>query len=192
MEVFLKFLSILLIVFLQGCVVVYDKTNDPIANSVVGSLYKTAKDGFLYEARCADIDSKVQSTEWCVGIQAFDSGNELFKTPPGYNDYVASKEMWDKELFTKLAFEKQRSIITPLKEGTTIEINRMVAYPWGSNGYYWALRAVIISGEHKGKEVELPTNYVLAFPTWLIENDVRKPPVFDQEYLVACLEKECT
>jgi hypothetical protein len=177
---------------LQGCVVVYDKTYEPIASSVVGSTFKTVKEGFLYEARCADINAKVQSTEWCTGIQAFDSGNDRFKTPLNYNEYIASRQKWDKELFTKLAFEHQRTIVSPLAKGTAITITRMVQYPWGTNGYYWVLRAKIITGEHQGNEVELPTNSVFAYPTWLVGYGVQSPPVLKQEYLIRCSNKMCT
>ena len=103
----MRLIAFFLAVLLQGCVVVHDKTDDSIASSVVGVTFKTARDGFLYEARCADITSKVQSTEWCVGIQAFNSGNENFKTPLNFTDYLRSRKIWDERLFTKLAFEHQ-------------------------------------------------------------------------------------
>lgn len=48
-----------------------------------------------------------------------------------------------------------------------------------------------MSGEHKGKEVELPTNSVLAFPTWLQGYGVKEPPVLSQEYLVVCDGDKC-
>ena len=46
-EVNLKFLALFLLSILSGCsVVVHDKTNDPIALSLIGSYYQTVKDGF--------------------------------------------------------------------------------------------------------------------------------------------------
>lgn len=188
-EVYLKFLPFLLVLSLPACTGIVDKSDMPIAKNIVGSYYLTAKDGYLYEARCADIDATIQSTEWCIGIQAFDSGNEYFKTPQDYDTYLSNKLWWDEKLFEKLAFERQRSIVSPLPKGTTIRITKLVQFPWGSNGYYWAIRAVLIETDN---EIELPTNTVLAFPTWLIGYGVQHEPQFDPEYLTRCSSVECT
>jgi hypothetical protein len=191
--VYLKFLAFLFLSILSGCsVVVHDKTNAPMALTFVGSYYQTVKDGFLYDARCADIKASVQSTEWCTGIQAFDSGNEYFKTPTNYQAYKSAQEGWDEKLFTKLAFEKQRSIISDLPKGTVIKITKLVQYPWGTNGYYWAIRAELINSEGNKLEVELPTNRVLAFPTWLQGYGVQELPKFKPEFLMACTNAKCT
>lgn len=192
-EVCLKFPFLLFLSILSGCsVVVHDKTNDPMALPFIGSYYQTVKDGFLYEARCADINAPVQSTEWCTGIQVFDSGNEYSKTPSNYQEYQSAQEEWNEKLFTKLAFEKQRSIISPLPKGTVIKITKLVQYPWGTNGYYWAIRAELINAEGTPLEVELPTNSVLAFPTWLQGYGVQELPQFKQEYLMQCKNAKCT
>ncbi|WP_077288482.1 hypothetical protein [Cognaticolwellia aestuarii] len=187
----MKFLVMFIVLLLSGCIVVHDKSNAPIAKNVVGSFYQTAKNGYLYEARCADVNASVQSTEWCTGIQAFDSGNENFKTPINYKEYLASKEEWDKKLFTTLAFEKQRSIISPLPKGSIVKVTKLVQYPWGSNGYYWAIRGSL-DFDGKKIEVELPTNSVFAFPTWLNGYGVQKAPQFKAEYLIRCSAKKCT
>lgn len=97
----------------------------------------------------------------------FVSGNENAKTPANYQSYKSDQDAWDKKLFIKLAFEKQRSIISTLPKGTVIKITKLVQYPWGTNGYYWTIRAELINTEGNHVEVELPTNSVLAFPTWL-------------------------
>ncbi|MBA6262191.1 hypothetical protein [Colwellia sp. Bg11-12] len=189
----MKFLIVLFISILSGCsVVVHDKTNDPIAASFVGNYYKTAKDGFLYKARCADINGNVQSTEWCTGLQAFNSGNEYATTPANYQTYKSSQKEWDEKLFTKLAFEKQRSIISQLPQGTVLKITKLVQYPWGTNGYYWAIRAAMITPEGNQLEIELPTNRVLAFPTWLKGYGVQKLPKFKLEFLKICTDAKCT
>ncbi|GIU05304.1 hypothetical protein TUM4261_06970 [Shewanella sp. c952] len=192
-EVYLKYLALVFFLALSGCsVVVHDKTNDPMASNFVGSFFKTAKDGFLYEARCADISATVQSTEWCIGIQAFNSGNQYASTPENYEAYQSSQKLWNEKLFTKLAFEKQRSIISPLPKGTILKITKLVQYPWGTNGYYWAIRATITKPEGNQIEVELPTNRVLSFPTWLQGFGVRELPIFKTEYLINCTDKKCT
>ena len=189
----LKFLALFLLSILSGCsVVVHDKTNDPIALSFIGSYYQTVKDGFLYEARCADINASIQSTEWCTGIQAFDSGSEYSKTPTNYQAYKSAQEEWDTKLFTKLAFEKQRSIISALSKGTVIKITKLVQYPWGTNGYYWAIRADFINTEGNLIEVELPTNSALAFPSWLQGYGVQALPQLKHEYLMQCKNAKCT
>ncbi len=189
----MKFLAILFLSVLSGCsVVVHDKTSDPIAQSFVGSYYQTVKDGFLYEARCADINASIQSTEWCTGLQAFDSGNEYAKTPTNYQEYKATQKEWDEMLFTKLAFEKQRSIISLLPKGSVIKITKLVQYPWGTNGYYWAIRATLITPTENQLEIELPTNRVLSFPTWLQEFGVKELPKFKAEFLMACTNAKCT
>ena len=158
----------------------------------MGSYYQTVKDDFLYEARCADINASVQSTEWCIGIQAFDSGNEYSKTPTNYQAYKSARVEWDKKLFTKLAFEKQRSIISTLPKGTVIKIKKLVQYPWGTNGYYWAIRATLMTSEGNQLEIELPTNRVLSFPTWLQSYGMQELPKFKPEFLMACTNSKCT
>lgn len=189
----MKYLALVFLLILSGCsVVVHDKTDDPIAKNFVGSYFKTTKDGFLYEAMCADVSATVQSTEWCTGIQAFNSGNQYATTPNNYNAYKSSQKHWDEKLFTKLAFEKQRSIISPLPKGTILKVTKLVQYPWGTNGYYWAIRATISTSANQQVEVELPTNSVLAFPTWLHGYSVQKLPSFKSEYLTRCLSKKCT
>ena len=189
----LKYLAILFLAILSGCsVVVHDKTNAPIAEGIVGANFMTVKDGFLYKARCADIHASVQSTEWCTGIQAFNSGNQYARTPANFEDYQSAKKQWDEKLFTKLAFEKQRSIISPLPKGTILKVTKLVQYPWGTNGYYWAIRATLVSSEGNQLEVELPTNSVLAFPTWLKGYGVQEPPSFKPEYLTECVNSKGT
>jgi hypothetical protein len=192
-EVCLKFLAVLFISILSGCsVVVHDKTNDPMAITFIGSYFMTSKDGFLYEARCADINATVQSTEWCTGVQAFNSGNQYATTPANYQAYKSSQKKWDEKLFTKLAFEKQRSIISPLPKGTILKITKLVQYPWGTNGYYWAIRATMTTPEGNQLEIELPTNRVLAFPTWLQDYGVQELPRFKSELLTGCTNAKCT
>jgi uncharacterized protein YceK len=189
----LKFLVVLFISVLSGCsIVVHDKSNHPIAQSFVGSYYQTVKDGFLYEARCADIDATYQSTEWCIGLQAFDLENKYSNIPADYQTYKNSQEKFDEKLFTKLAFEKQRSITKPIPKGTIIQITRLVQYPWGTNGYYWAIRANIYISEESNLEVELPTNRILAYPTWLQGHGVRELPTFNREFLTECTNEKCT
>ncbi|MFM7854910.1 MAG: hypothetical protein ACKO96_24020, partial [Flammeovirgaceae bacterium] len=89
-----KAMWLIFLILLYGCAV-YDKTNDPIDGAIVGVTYKTVKDSFLYMALCADIDAKIGFTESCLGIQAFNSGNEYFRTPRDYNTYLESRAEWD-------------------------------------------------------------------------------------------------
>lgn len=188
----MKYLIIsLFTLFCSGCAVV-DKTHDPMARSFIGTYFKLVKDGYLYEAVCADINAKLQSTESCTGIQTFDSGNEYSQTPKNYESYLKSRNDWDKKLFKKLAFEKRRTITTPIPKGTIFKMTRLVQFPWGSNGSYWAIRGEVISGKDKGLEIEFPTNSVLVFPRWLDGYGVRKLPVFKDEYLVRCQNEQCT
>ncbi|GAA5445336.1 hypothetical protein Misp06_03538 [Microbulbifer sp. NBRC 101763] len=188
----MKYLVVSFIVLLSGCVVVHDKTNEAIAEAFIGSYFALVKDGYLYEGRCADVNAGIQSTEWCTAVQAFNSGNEYSTTPKDYQQYLASKASWDQRLFTKLAFEKQRTIIKAIPKGTVFKMTRLVQYPWGSNGYYWAIRAEIVSGDNKGLEIELPTNSVLAFPTWLSTRGTTNPPEFDSQYMKICANEKCT
>lgn len=191
MNKILRYLTFFLIFVCNGCVIV-DKTHDPMASSFVGAYFKLVKNGYLYEARCADINAKFQSTELCVGIQTFDSGNEKATTPKDYRQYLEARADWDDKLFSRLAFENQSTIISPIPKGSIFKITRLVEFPWGSNGSYWAIRGNIVSGKDKGQEIEFPTNSVLVFPRWIVGYGVQKLPVFNEEYLVRCINEKCT
>ena len=52
-------------------------------------------------------------------------------------------EVFDKEKFKRLAFEKQRTMLAFVYAGTEIKITRIVHHGWGTNGRYWAIRGNI-------------------------------------------------
>lgn len=161
---------------------------DPIAEGFVGEYFKLAADGYLCEATCTDLDGRLQASDKCSGVQIFD-GDDY--GPDNYETYVSARKYWDAELFVKRRFEKQRTIIAPLPRGTIFQITRLVDYPLVP-GRQWIVRAEIITSDHAGLEVQIPT----LFPTashqmWLKDTSVTKTPVFESKYLLHCPSRKC-
>ncbi|WP_257287096.1 hypothetical protein [Endozoicomonas sp. SESOKO2] len=148
--------------FLSGCSFgIIDHTHEIKHTKTIEQCYSIKKSSFLYEARCADLNSKAfGNSTFCTGIQAFDpmpyNGYD-FKYPISWEEYIYQKEKWDLKLFNKLLFEKQRSMIAPIDIDTKIKIIGIYEYPRGETGHVLIVRAKIISGEFEGTEIELPS-----------------------------------
>ena len=163
----MKHVAIVIVaLFLSGCASgIVDHSNDERHKEILGTCFATKKPAFLYEARCADLDAGgFGNSTFCTGIQGFDPEpfqgeyhTYQYKYPKSWEEYVNSRDSWDKTLFKKLLFEKQRSIIAPIEVGTKMKITGIYEYPRGETGHVLIVRAILTSGEFKNTEVELPS-----------------------------------
>ncbi|EKG2462385.1 hypothetical protein O2U53_004477 [Vibrio vulnificus] len=97
---------------------------------------------------------------------------------------MENRDYWDSQLFDRLLFEQQRTILYSLPKGSQFKVTRAVQYPWGESGHKWVLRAMF---SDIGQEVELPTIALLTDggKTW-IESEFMKKPVLLASYAVQC------
>jgi len=173
----MKIFRMLPILLLVGCAFgVIDRTAEQVA--LVEECYSIVKPAFLYEARCADLNSRgFGNSKFCTGIQGFDplpyirhDGSKYeYQYPKSWSEYISDREMWDSQMFNKLLFEKQRTIIAPIDLGTRIHVIGIYEYPRGETGHVLVGRAKIASGQHQNTIVELPSpgGFSDTGPSWI-------------------------
>ena len=184
---------------LTGCAAygIRDRTSEQTA--LTNACYVVKRPSFLYEARCADLAAGgLGGATYCTGIQAFDpppyvrsSGEQYdYHYPKSWSDYSSDKPKWDKQLFDKALFGKQRTALSPVDVGTQLRISGVYEYPRGETGHVLIVRAQLTSGQYKGTIVELktPGGFSDGGPAWIesyfysAEEDIR----VSETYLKPC------
>jgi len=175
-------LSLVLIAFiLTGCISSQDFTESTEASHLTNQCFILKKPTFIFEGRCADLSGINDNSELCNSLQVAGLGG----FPKNWNSYLKQRQSFDQNMFDRLAFEKQRTMLAYLESNNEITITKVVHHGWGTNGLYWVVRGdITIDG--KVMEVELPSfNQVHHQPFWL---DGRKKgvPELDSEYIESC------
>lgn len=175
-------------IVLPGCAAygIKDLSHDPSVQALIGQCYQLTGESFVYEARCVDLNSKgVGSRELCPGLHSFSAGTEMSVFPGSYEEYTGDKEKWDKKMFEKLLFEKQREISYPVPKGTKFYITSVVGYPWGVTGHKLAMRADL-EGPNGTEEVELRTIGILTYGQIWARRDRMNNISFNSEFAIPC------
>jgi hypothetical protein len=162
--------------------------------------YEVAMPSFIYQARCADLSSKLfGDSTTCTGIQAFDSSRTYwnfresihYRFPSSWEEYEKNMDYWNPKLFLRLLLEEQREAIAPIQTGTKIKVTGIYEYPRGERGHVLIVRATIDSGPHKGAEIELktPGGFTDNGPTWVPQYFYKegKPLEVNERYLRECM-----
>ncbi|MFM2479894.1 hypothetical protein [Celerinatantimonas sp. YJH-8] len=184
---------------LGGCASgIVDHTDDKQYQPLRAACFTIKKPAFLYEARCADLQAgRFGDSSFCTGIQgfapkAYQQGIHTYhyQYPSSWREYLSSRHSWDKKMFPKLLFEKQRSMIAPVGVGTQLRITGIYEYPRGEMGHVPIVRAKLISGQFKNTEVELPSQHGFsdAGPDWISSWFQHSAPDtrLSSEYLQPC------
>jgi hypothetical protein len=166
---------------ITGCISSQDFTKSTGASHLTNQCYKLNKPTFVFEGRCADLTGINDNSELCNSLQVAGEGG----FPQDWKSYLKSRKIFDKKMFDRLAFEKQRTMFAYLENGDEITITKVVHHGWGTNGLYWVVRGnVIVNG--KITEVELPSfNLVHHEPFWLNGNE-KGVPALNSEYIESC------
>ncbi|GAA5446195.1 hypothetical protein Misp06_04404 [Microbulbifer sp. NBRC 101763] len=175
------FFSILLF---SGCTIPSaDFSKDAEYTHIVGQCYELKQPAFVFEGRCADLTGFNNNSELCNSIQAQGVGG----FPTSWADYRKDQAFIDRQLFDRLIFEKQRSMLFPLEAGSKIYISKLVHHGWGTDGRYWVVRGkTLINGSDI--EVELPSfSYVHSKPYW-VDGRAQVFPGINPSFLVQCNE----
>jgi hypothetical protein len=140
-----------------------DYSQDTEYSKIIGQCYELKQSAFVFEGRCADLTGVNNNSELCNSIQAQGVGG----FPANWGDYLKDQASIDRQLFDRLAFEKQRSIQFPLEVGSKIYITKLVNHGWGTAGKFWVVRGnTLVNGS--SIEVELPSfGYVHGEPYWV-------------------------
>jgi hypothetical protein len=140
-----------------------DYSKDTEYSKIIGQCYELKQSAFVFEGRCADLTGVNNNSELCNSIQAQGVGG----FPANWGVYLKDQASIDRQLFERLAFEKQRSIRFPLEVGSKIYITKLVHHGWGTVGQFWVVRGkTLVNGS--SIEVELPSfGYVHGEPYWV-------------------------
>lgn len=140
-----------------------DYSKDTEYSKIIGQCYELKQSAFVFESRCADLTGVNNNSELCNSIQVQGVGG----FPANWGKYLKDQANIDRQLFDRLAFEKQRSIRFPLEVGSKIYITKLVHHGWGTVGRYWVVRGnILMNGS--SIEVELPSfSYVHSEPYWV-------------------------
>ncbi|WP_444930918.1 hypothetical protein ACJJIF_03795 [Microbulbifer sp. SSSA002] len=168
----------------SGCTIPSaDLSKDVQYSHIVGQCYELKQPAFVFEGRCADLTGFNNNSELCNGIQAQGMGG----FPSNWGDYLKNRVSIDRQLFDRLAFEKQRSMLFPLAVGSKIYIDKLVHHGWGTDGRYWVVRGNILINEGR-IEVELPSfSYAHGKPYW-VDGIARAFPGINPNFLAPCNE----
>ena len=168
---------------LAGCVIPIPSeefTNRPEASGLFGKCYEIQKPSIVFEAVCADLSGINNNTEKCDGIQAMGEGG----FPYDWSTYLENRAKFDNALFSKLLFDKQRTMLFPVAAGTKITISRVVHHGWGTVGRFWVMRGTLHTDSNT--EVELPSySWPHDAPFWL-DGRSSNIPQPNPEYLQPC------
>jgi hypothetical protein len=174
-------LTIITVVILCSCAASREYTYSKNTAHIIDQCYKLKKTAFIFEGKCADLTGINNNSEFCNGIQYAGEGG----FPEDWKSYISERESFDRGLFSKLLFEKQRTMIGVVKKGTNLTIKRLVHHAWGVDGLYWITRAEL-KHEEATIEVELPSmSRIHPEPLWF-DASSNNIPKFDSKYLQPC------
>lgn len=134
-------------------------SNVDYSDKYSGQCYSLLNPSVLYRGWCANISTSISTPKTCLGVQslpikAYDKEQSVLKS---FDHYQNNKEFWNKKLFSSSLTSSNYELIDKLTIDTRLKITKVIQKQWGTDGYYWAVRAKILSGQHQGKEVTLPT-----------------------------------
>ncbi|KZN61219.1 hypothetical protein [Pseudoalteromonas luteoviolacea] len=166
---------------LGGCTSSVDYTGSKVAAHLTNQCFYMTKPTFVFEGRCADLTGINNNSEFCNGIQVVGEGG----FPESWDAYVQIRSSFDKNMFDRLAFEKQRSMLGYLDSGEKIIITRVVHHGWGTVGRFWAVRGeVVLSG--RPIEVELPSSYLVHHVPFWLDGREKSVPFIDSSFVERC------
>ncbi len=128
-------------------------------DSYKGECYQLLKPSVLYKGWCADLSSPISTASSCLGVQslpimAYDKENNILNS---FAQYQSNKEFWNEKLFGTSLFSSKYALVDKISANTQFEITNVIKKYWGTDGYFWAVRAKLLTGEYKGSVVTLPT-----------------------------------
>lgn len=174
--------NIILVILISACSSSVDIDYSSYSNF---ACMKLNKPSFVYKGWCANF--YVPSD--CLGIQsfpvkAFDKENNVLLS---MNDYQENKPFWDKILFTKTLFSGDRKIIDAVAMDSHLEIVQIVKKQWGTDGYFWDIKARITDGPMAGEIVALPTYRYHLGEAWVNRAGTDELK-FNKDFIQQCYE----
>lgn len=145
---------IIVIIFITACTSTVDYTSKYSKKCL-----QLVKSSLLYKGWCPDSPSSLQSSTICYGVQSFpiSTYGKANNVLHSYDEYEMNKNLWRERLFGSAFYARSYEVVDRLADNASLEIVSVTKKQWGTDGYFWDVRAIILNGENKGMEVTLPT-----------------------------------
>ncbi|GAB58218.1 hypothetical protein [Rheinheimera nanhaiensis] len=155
--------------------------------SYTGDCYQLLKPSVLYKGWCANLSSSISTAGSCLGvqslpIQAYDKEKSILNS---FAQYQSDKEFWNEKLFGTSLSSSKYALVDKISANTQLQITNVIKKQWGTDGYFWAVRAKLLTGEYKGSVVTLPTYKFHLGNAWT------KRPSTENFYLDSFYVKSC-
>lgn len=156
-------------------------------NNFKDACFELNLDSYLYTHNYCDSESK------CFGIQSYGLQNSRIneKTrfiPNSQLELESNLKKWNKIITETdtIGGLKSSKYVGTVKKSDKLKIKKIEYESIFSYGSLWRVQATIISGEHKGKTVQIPDMFYLQAPTWLKHSSFKDGPVVDEKFLSIC------
>lgn len=156
-------------------------------SSYRGDCYRLLRASVLYKGWCVNLSSSFSIASSCLGLQSFpietyDKDKNILNS---FAEYQSDKDFWNKKLFGTSLSSSKYTLVDEVSTDTQFQITQVIKQQWGTDGYFWAVRAKILTGKYKGKVVTLPTYKFHLGDAW-----TKRPSTesfyLDSSYVMSC------
>ena len=172
----------MVIIFLTACTSAVDTDYTSEYKKKCLQLLKTS---FIYKGWCADLSSSLPSSTLCYGVQSFPikTYGKVKGVLYSYDEYEMNKVFWNERLFGASLSSREYEILDTLHDNVHLEILSVMKKQWGTDGYFWDIKAKILDGEYRGAEVTLPTYRYHLGNAW-VDRATNTQIAFDSNFVV--------
>lgn len=149
--------------------------------------YEVKQDSFIYTVKKC-----IENNLACYGIQSYGfqkSSKEQFRNVPN-----SRKELETNTAYWNKRFDQIQNvtgfyggiIIGTIDKNTKFNIYNLAYQEWGTWGHFWKIKIKILTGEYKGKIIQVSDLIYLPPPSWLKGSSYEMGPVWKEQYVGKC------